>query len=895
MKQLFFILLFCISLFSYSQTIQVTGVVIDSTRAPLEMASILALKDGTVENYAITNEEGKFKLNLRGGEKYILQTNFLGMKPNETEIDLTGFEESHNLAIMLFTDEYQLDEVEIKYEIPVIKRGDTLVYNADSFTNGTERKLGDVLKKLPGIQVNDNGEIEVEGKKVSKVMIDGKNFFDGDSKLATKNIPADAVSKVEVLNNYNEISQMRGLGNDQDNVAINIKLKEGKTNFWFGEVEGGVGEGEGTRYLGRSSLFYYSPKGSVNFIGNVNNTGDVPLTARDYFNFTAGMGRQANTGSTFNLNDSDLGFLVIQNNRANRIESRFGAFNFNYQITNKWEISGFSIFNDGKTDFIQESIRNYIQTGETEIHSSQTEQRNKIGLAKFSSVYKPNNQFQFDYDLLLKRSGPRESGNTVSTFLNSGEENPITEIKENDPVSINQKANFYYTLNDKNIFAGYLNHHYQTEDPFYNAIVALEPFPQFLPLNLEQQRFNINQTKEIITNKVDLKLDYYFVLNDLSNINLSIGYTQLNQKFYSSMFQKLDNNNRIIFEEDQFSNRVHYDVNDYFIDFKYKLKEGIFTITPGLGLHYYETLNLQNGLTSRNDKVLLLPSFIAIAQIKKSQSLRFNYRMTADFTNVTDFAEGTIFSNYNRLFRGNRLLENAVFNTWSLNYYNFNMYNFTNIFASINYNRRADAIRTSTQIEQINLITSPFNSDKTDELLSANANFEKTLRMLKTKLSSNLNLNKQNLIVNEQEVISKSFTQNYTGSLLTNFKKSPHFEVGYNRNISRYENGGVTNIFFTDRPFANIQLNFLEGFMFKADWSYYNYANKQETIKNEYSFFEASLSYQKPSSQWEFKLEGTNLFDVNSLNTDNQTQFFNSATAFYVQPRIVMASIIYKL
>ena len=117
-----------------------------------------------------------------------------------------------------------LDKVELVYEMPVTVRGDTIVYNADSFTNGDERKLGDVMKKLPGVEVNEEGEIEVEGKTVSKVMVEGKDFFDGDSKLATKNIPADAVDKVEVLRNYNEVDQMRGLGNDQDNIAINIKL-----------------------------------------------------------------------------------------------------------------------------------------------------------------------------------------------------------------------------------------------------------------------------------------------------------------------------------------------------------------------------------------------------------------------------------------------------------------------------------------------------------------------------------------------------------------------------------------------------------------------------------------------------------------------------------------------
>ena len=103
-------------------------------------------------------------------------------------------------------------------------------------------KLGDIIKNLPGMDINDSGEIEVEGKAVQKVMVDGKDFFDGDSKLAAKNIPSDAVSKVEVLRNYNEVNQMRGLGNDQDNTAINIRLKDGKKKFWFGEVNSAIGE-----------------------------------------------------------------------------------------------------------------------------------------------------------------------------------------------------------------------------------------------------------------------------------------------------------------------------------------------------------------------------------------------------------------------------------------------------------------------------------------------------------------------------------------------------------------------------------------------------------------------------------------------------------------------------
>src|SRR5690606_4819243 len=86
-----------------------------------------------------------------------------------------------------------IDEVEIVHVMPVSIKGDTIVYNADSFTSGTERKLGDVLKKLPGVEVDEDGGIKVEGKEVTKLMVEGKDFFDGDTKIGVQNIPADAV------------------------------------------------------------------------------------------------------------------------------------------------------------------------------------------------------------------------------------------------------------------------------------------------------------------------------------------------------------------------------------------------------------------------------------------------------------------------------------------------------------------------------------------------------------------------------------------------------------------------------------------------------------------------------------------------------------------------------
>jgi hypothetical protein len=144
-------------------------------------------------------------LDLKKNTLYSIQASYIGMK--SLDEDLETQEENITKDFTLFEDN-SLDEVELVYEMPVTISGDTLVYNADSFNKGTERKLEDVLENLPGVEINDDGQVEVEGKVVNKLMVEGKDFFDGDTKLATKNIPSSALYKVQVLKNYSDVSQL---------------------------------------------------------------------------------------------------------------------------------------------------------------------------------------------------------------------------------------------------------------------------------------------------------------------------------------------------------------------------------------------------------------------------------------------------------------------------------------------------------------------------------------------------------------------------------------------------------------------------------------------------------------------------------------------------------------
>ena len=128
---------------------------------------------------------------------------------------------------------------------------------------------------------------------------------------------------------------MRGVTNNEDDIAINIKLKEGKKRFWFGEVNAGVGDND--KYLAKPKLFYYSPEKSINVLADVNNIGDPPFTMRDYFRFTGGLrGGVIGSGTTFNVSSGGLGFMTLQNNRALEIDSKFGALNFGFAPKRLW-------------------------------------------------------------------------------------------------------------------------------------------------------------------------------------------------------------------------------------------------------------------------------------------------------------------------------------------------------------------------------------------------------------------------------------------------------------------------------------------------------------------------------------------------------------------------------
>ena len=904
MKRLLGALTFLLAFAAHGQ-IKLEGVVRDSLNNPLELANVIAINQETKQmaSYGITNDSGRFQIELGPNGNYQIQISYVGM---QTLKEIIATQESDIVRDFLLTPENALDEVEVVYEMPVQIKGDTLVYNADSFQDGSERKLEDVLEKLPGVEINEDGQIEVEGKVVNKLMVNGKDFFDGDTKLATKNIPSKAVDKIQVLRNYAEVGQLRSVRNNQDNVALNIKLKEGKENFWFGDITAGAGTSpDDALYVLQPKLFYYSPKYTINFIGDFNNTGEVALNRRDIRNFSGGFRvPSSNSGTDISLGNNNLNFLTDQNNTL-EIESKLATANFSYSPTSAMDISGFLIYSSSRILSRETSFIQYTNP-ELGIPDEATEQlgreRSEEGLLKLSASFQPNYSNQVDYDILARVSDDRQRQLVASSVLGD------TDRRDDfTPVSVRQNLNYYYTLNENNIFALEAQHVIKDEDPFYNAILtntagnedAFDSTAEQLGFDTGQSTYNFDQNRRVRSNQLDAKLDYYNILNKKSNLNLTLGVILSQQEFNSSIFQFLDDGTTLqpapTINEGRSENDTEYNFSDIYLGVRYRVKSGKFTITPGLSAHVYGNQNTQFGTTFEDNFFRVLPELETRIDLKKSESLTLRYNMRNLFTDVTRIAEGLVLNNFNTIQFGESELENALSHNISLLYNSFNLFNYTNVFARAAYSNNIDQIRSLTDFENVIRTSTFFNSSFADETFSLFGRIQRTFGKVQATLNASFNYSKINQFIQEQRSLNEGFTQTYTPGIRTNFKVAPNVSLRYRYNVTNNNQGGGETRFVTNAPSVDFDAYIWKSVTLRSD---YTYTNQDLGNGNSQSFqtWNASLAYRKDKdAKWEYELRATNLLDIDSQvrNSANDVSVFTSET--FIQPRFLTFRLIYSL
>lgn len=874
-----------------AQNVTIEGQILDSLNNPLELANVIAINKNTkgIVSHGVTDANGRYRLNLKKDSVYILRASYLGFETwNELFLAASNTVKNINLKISM----NQLDGVTVVEEFPVTISGDTITYRTDAFTTGKEKKLENTLEKLPGFEIDEDGQVKVQGKSISKVLVEGKEFFGGDAKMAIKNIPANAVDKVQVLRDFNDIGPLSSV-NGRDDLALNITLKEGEKNLWFGDVL--IGSGPEDRYRAHPNLFYYSPKLNINFIGDLNNIGEQAFTLQDYFRFSGGLSILAKrSGSSVNLSGDDVGLSLLQNNRSRNVASELAALNFNYTPSKKIRFSGFGIVSGVDTDLISESQRTYIGDTEnnTELLTSNIKQKNSAGLFKISSIFTPNAKWYLSYDAFIKKSEIEDQNESISNFINV--DNVITSNNVKDPFSIQQMLNMFYAKDEKNIFSLESNQFYKRQRPTYNLLTVQQPFQSILQLQ-NNGPFGLIQDKEVFTNTFDAEFNYYRVLNKTNHLSFKAGLNLNKQKLASSLFEVLDQNKISLGANEEFINDSEFDFLDTYVGLGYKLKWKKMTLSPALNFHIYQIENKQFNSVVQSNKSLLLPQLKGKYAFNSSQSIQFDYRLSAEFADIQNIAPATQLLTYNTLFRGNRNLENSFYHKLSLNYFNFNTFNFTNIYGGFVYQKRYENIGVFDDFSGLDRVSIANNIDTPNEIFSLFGTYERRFPFLKGKLETRYNYNRLNTVIDQENNFNRSFNQQYKVSAETRFKEAPNVELGFEKKLNDYTSSNIENRFITDSPFVNFEAYFLKRFSLTANYQYNSYKSKSGEVRSFYDFFNASLYYQKEDTNWEFKISGLNLLNTSSIRQDSFSNNLISTLEYKVQPRYFLLSAKYEL
>ena len=357
-----FIFISCLLLVSYvgfAQNLTIQGSLKDSiANRALNSAtvSLVYAKDSSLVSFSRTNEAGVFNFKNVAPGNYLISVSYVGYVPKWVPV-ITGTEKTVEMGLIYMNDVNTMSTVTVTARRPpVVINGDSVEFNSENFKTAPNAVVEDLLKKMPGMEVDKSGGITVNGKKVTKVFVNGKEFFTGDPMMATKNLPADAVDKIQVYDRKSDQAMFTGIDDGSEETAINLKLKKDRNKSTFGKLNGGAGTPSVFDLQGNVNVINNDEQLSA--IGGANNTNRQNFSNRNIINFSGGGGGRPGAGGGVTVNFS----------------GGSGETDANAQgIADTYSIGGnySNIFNDKKTEFnanlsVSDVTRNNISSSFTQ-------------------------------------------------------------------------------------------------------------------------------------------------------------------------------------------------------------------------------------------------------------------------------------------------------------------------------------------------------------------------------------------------------------------------------------------------------------------------------------------------------------------------------------------------
>ncbi|MBE0647113.1 MAG: outer membrane beta-barrel protein [Bacteroidales bacterium] len=331
---LFLILLTSLPGITLAQESMIQGDVYNESGEPLGFATVTLLypSDSTLAFYGITNVEGHFVIKKTSPGEYLMQVGYLGHQVYWREVTLPLANGNTLEPVVLQPVPLNLREVNVNADrIPFLIKQDTIEYDAAAFRTKPDAVAEDLIRKLPGIEVDRVGNIKALGENVRNVLVDGKEFFSSDPKVATKNLPAGAIKKVQVYNKKSDQSELTGISDAERNQTVNLVLKDDQKKAWFGDFK--AGGGTGAHYQANAKAYRFTDKNQFAVLGMINNINQFGFSFQDYLDFSGGLQSLMSGGNQARITISDESTLPINFGQPlnGLVTSGAGGINYSHE------------------------------------------------------------------------------------------------------------------------------------------------------------------------------------------------------------------------------------------------------------------------------------------------------------------------------------------------------------------------------------------------------------------------------------------------------------------------------------------------------------------------------------------------------------------------------------
>ncbi|MEO0008698.1 MAG: hypothetical protein RJA20_2894 [Bacteroidota bacterium] len=726
----------------FSQKVVVEGTVTDTVSVPLTAATVVAMTpDSVMSAFGMTDASGKFNLRIKGPGRFLLQVTYVGYETQWREFSLDATLEKRTLDPVRMSVSYAvLPSVEISAERdPMRISRDTVDYNAAAFRVQPGAPVEDLLKKLPGVEVQRDGSVKAMGETVQNVLVDGKEFFGKDTRIATKNLPAEAVDRVQVFDKQSEMAEFTGIKDGNEERTINLKLKDTHRHGYFGKADAGAGTDY--RYEGRMNLNRFSPGGRLSMIGMANNTNEVGFSLNDYIQMLGGMGAMMSGGGfSFSMND---GSVPLADERAGSgiRTSLAGGLNFSKDFSKNTELTASYFANQFKNDLYQETVR--LNLG-TESIFSNFERTNQ-----YTNSYGHNLNLNFktrpdSFQQIIVRAGGGFSGSTLEniglSYANTavgGESNRGTRYYEAEGIRYNVQSNFTWRRKFRKtgralVAQSTLNANNGGSDGLLDAVNTFY-LPQTLADTLAQ--------RQAVTDKgvqAGISLAYTEPFGDRKYLEFSAStqnYSNTNTRDFYDMVPGGEQLNALL--TNQFRRGYRYDragLNLLVNKGKQRLNAG-FDVQQSI-------LNNENLLTGQpfNARFArLLPSANWEYEIRTGTRLNADYQTRFTEPSPEQLQPAVDNSNPLSIYIGNPGLRPEYVHELRTGFFLYDQFSFTSFFANITGTYIKDRITNATNIDEfLRRTVTPVNVSH-ETAIKGNIQFGAPIKPLKIKFNLKLN------------------------------------------------------------------------------------------------------------------------------------------------------------